>query len=57
MALDVDPELSVEQLVSALNKKLFMEFASVQSTVPPTSPTLVAALTAQVWSSELKTHP
>ena len=57
MALDVGPELSIEQLIGALNKKLFIEFTSVQSTLPPASPALVAALTAEVWSSELKTHP
>jgi len=54
MALDVVLELSVEQLISALNKKLFIEFTDVRSKVPPVSRTSVAALTAEVRSGELK---
>ena len=54
MALDVALELSVEQLISALNKKLFIEFTGVRSKVPPVSRTSVAALTAEVRSGELK---
>jgi len=54
MALDVALELSVEQLISALNKKLSIEFTGVRSKVPPVSRTLVAALTAEVRSGELK---
>ena len=56
MALDVALELSVEQLISALNEKLFTEFASVRSKVPPASRTSVAGLTAKVRSGELKAH-
>jgi len=47
MTLDVALELSVEQLISALNK-IFMECTRVRSTVAPTSRTLVTALTAEV---------
>jgi hypothetical protein len=47
-------ELSVEHLVRALNEKLFMECARVQSTVPPVSPAFVATFTAEVRLSNLK---
>jgi len=57
MALDVALELSVEQLISALNKKLLIEFTAVESKVPPLSRTSVAALTTEVRSGELKTRP
>jgi len=50
-------DLSVEQLISALNKKLFMEYERVQSTVPPASRALAARLRAEVRSDELKTDP
>ena len=49
-------ELSVEQLISALNKKLFIELTTVQSKVPPASRTFTAASTAEVRSDKLKTH-
>jgi len=57
MALDIALELSVEQLISALNKKLFIEFTGVESKVPPVSRTSVAALKTEVRSGELKTRP
>jgi len=53
MTLDPALELSVEQLIRALNKKLFMECAKAQSMMPPTSRALVATLTTEVRSSEL----
>jgi len=55
MALDVALELSVEQLISALNKKFSIEFTGIRSKVPPVSRTSVAALIAEVRSGELKT--
>ena len=54
MALDVALELSVEDFIGVLNQKLFMECTKVKSTVPPTSRALVATLTAEVRSSELR---
>jgi hypothetical protein len=50
-------ELSVEQLVRALNNKLFMECTRVQSAISPASPALVATLAAEVRSEELKPNP
>jgi len=50
MVPDTALELSVEQLISALNKKLFMEYARVQSAISPTSRAPVATLTAEVQS-------
>jgi len=47
-------ELSVEQLISALNKKLFMEYARVHGEMPPMSRALVATLSAEVRSQEPK---
>ena len=49
-------ELSIEQLIDALNKKLFMECARVHSVMPPMSRSLVATLSAEVRrrSHELK---
>jgi len=49
-------ELSVEQLIRALNKKLFMEYARVRSAVPPTSRALVATLAGEVRFSEVQTN-
>ena len=55
MVLDPTLELSVEQLISASNKKIFMECTSLQSTVaPPPSRTLVTALTSEVRLGGLK---
>ena len=51
MAPDAALELSVEQLISTLDKKIFMECARVQAAVvPPMSRALVATLTAEVQS-------
>jgi len=47
MVPDAALELSVEQLISALNKKLFMECTQVQAGIPPMSRALVATLTTQ----------
>ena len=56
MALDVALEFSVEQLISALNKKLFTEFTSVRMKVPYATRTSVATLATEVqWSTKLKT--
>ena len=49
---DATLELSIEQLVGALNKKLFTECAQVQSAMPPMSRAQVATLTAEVHSQE-----
>jgi len=49
---DATIELSVEQLIGALNKKLFAECAQVQSAMSAMSRTLVATLTAEVRSQE-----
>ena len=57
MTLDLVLELSVEQLIRALNEKLFMEFARLQSTVSPASRVLVASLTAEVQSNEPQANP
>jgi len=61
MGLEVDLidilDLSVEQLVKALNEKLLVECARLQSAVPPPSRALVAALTVEVRSSERETDP
>ena len=54
MVPDAALELSIEQLISALNKKLFMEYAQVQSEISPTSRVPVATLTAEVQSQDLK---
>jgi len=51
---DAALELSIEQLIGALNKKLFVECAGVQSMMLPTSPSLVAKLASEVWSREPK---
>ena len=54
MMPDPAPELSIEQLIGALNKKLFMEYIRVRSAMPPISRALVATLTAEVRPQELK---
>ena len=54
MMPDAAPELSVEQLITELNRKLFMECARVQGEMPPMSPALVATLSAEVRSQEPK---
>ena len=54
MTLDATLELSVEQLVSVLNKKIFMECTRVQLMAPPASRGLVATLATEVRFGELK---
>lgn len=54
MAFDAALELSVEQLISVLNKKIFMECTRVQLTVAPATRASVAALTAEVRRDELE---
>ena len=54
---DAALELSIEQLIGALNKKLFTECARVQSSMSPISHALVATLTSEVWCRELKGNP
>ena len=53
MTSDASLELSLEQLISALDKKLFGECARIRSTLLPTPRTLVAAFTAEVRLQEL----
>ena len=48
MVPDVALELSLDQLISALDKKLFMEFTRVQAAMPPMSHALVAKLATEV---------
>jgi ACT domain-containing protein len=48
VVLDVVLELSVEQLIDALNKKLFMECTRVQAQVPPISRDSVARVAIEV---------
>ena len=55
MALNFALELSFEQLISTLNKKLSMELASIRLKVPPAPRTSMVAMIAEVRSSELKT--
>ena len=57
MTLDPILELSVEQLIRALNEKLFMECTRLQSTLSPASRVLVDVLTAEVQSNEFQTDP
>ena len=53
---EVALELSVEQLISALNKELFMEYTRAQSAISPTSRAPVATLSAEVRSQESKVN-
>ena len=48
MSLDSVLELSVEQLIRALNEKLFMECKRVQLSVPPISRGSATKLTSEV---------
>jgi len=48
MTPDATLELSIGQLIGALNKKLFMECARVQSAMPPMSRALATTLTTEV---------
>lgn len=43
-------ELSIEQLIDALNKRLFIECARLQTAMPPTSRAQITALTDEVRS-------
>lgn len=52
MVPDAILELSVEQLVSTLNKKLFMECTRVQAKVPPISRDSVAKVAVEVRAQE-----
>ena len=54
MTHDATLELSVEQLIHALNKKLFMEYTRVQAAIPPIPRDLVATLSAEVRYRDLK---
>ena len=55
MVPDPTLELSVEQLISALNEKLFLECTRVRAAIPPIlSRALVATLSAEVQSQILK---
>ena len=56
MSPDAALELSIEQLIATLNKKLFAECTRVQSAMPPTSRALVATSTAEVRLQELKAN-
>ena len=51
---DISLELSIEQLFSALNKKLTIECTRLQPARPPVPRALVATLAAEVWSGELR---
>lgn len=52
MTPDFALELSLEQLVNELDKKLFGEYARMRSTMPTASRTFVAAFTAEVRFQE-----
>jgi hypothetical protein len=52
--LDAALELSLEQLIGALDKKLFMECTKLQSTPQPMSGAMVTAFGAEVRSQEMK---
>ena len=57
MTPDATLELSLEQLISALDKKLFGECARIRSTIPLAPRTMAAAFTAQVRFRERKGNP
>ena len=50
MTPDAVPEFSLEQLISALDKKLFGECTRIRSTMPPSSRSLVVTLAKEVCS-------
>lgn len=54
MTPDAALELSVEQLIDALNQKLFMECTQARAAMPPRSRALAATLTAKVRSRILQ---
>jgi len=53
MTPDTTLELSLEQLINALDAKLFGECARLRSVLPPTPRTPVAAFTTEVRLREL----
>ena len=55
MSLDPVLELSVEQLIKALNEKLFIECKRVQLAMPPISRGLATKLASEVRSNEPQT--
>ena len=57
MSLNSVLELSVEQLIGALNEKLFMECKRIQFAMPPITRALVTKLASEVRSSKLQTNP
>jgi len=57
MAPDATHGPSIEQLISALDRKLLMECGQIQSVMPPTSRALVATLAKKVPSQKLKGSP
>ena len=57
MKLDLARKFSVEQLIQALDKKLFMECTEAQSMVPPVSRALVVTLKVKVRSSKPRMYP
>jgi len=57
MAPDATFELSIEQLITALDRKLLMECGQIQSAMPPMSRALVATLAKKVRSQKLKGSP
>ena len=54
MIPDIVFELSVEQLIGVLNKKLSMEFTRVQTSMPHVARALVAELAAEVRTEQKK---
>ena len=52
MSLDPGLELSVEQLIKALNEKLFMECKRMELAIPSISRGLAAKLASEVRSNE-----
>ena len=57
MTPDAALELSIEQLIGVLDKKLTMECAQVQSAMPPMSRVQVATLAAGVRTQEPERNP
>ena len=57
MTLDAALELSLEQLISILDQKLFGECTRIRSTTLPASRVLVAAFTSKVRLCESKGNP
>ena len=51
MAPDAIPDISIERLIDALDRKLLMACAQVQSAMPPVSSAFVSRLAKKVWLS------